>query len=186
MVSFLRVLKPQRAEPTTSDEHNCPICLETFSDRRVEICENGHRMHRECAMRMHFHMTSRCPLCRSMLVCSSCGLQKRNMRCKCFGIPHQPGHGMTMVIFQICLLVSILLVPHKDWTSISLTCTVNFAAMIRHIVTSRPKRYLGASVKKSRLCWLFPISTEIGAEVLCVLLTSFIIGLVYSWCVGHQ
>jgi hypothetical protein len=189
MVSLVRFLlkmcKPQSAE-SASDEQNCPICLETLSDKRAEICENGHRMHRECALQMHFHMTSQCPLCRSMLMCLSCGFKKKNMRCKCSGIPDHPAHGWTMVKYQICLLVAIILVPHKDWTSISLVFIVNFAAMIRQIITSRPMRAPGTRVKGSQLSWLFLILNEIGSEVLCVLFTSFTVALVHSWCVGQK
>jgi hypothetical protein len=176
--------KPQ--QPAT-DEYNCPICLEVFSDRRTEICENGHRIHRECAMQMHFHMKSQCPLCRSMMVCSSCGSKMRNMRCNCSGMPDQPGHGWTMVKYQICLLIAIVLIPHKDTTSISLVCMVNFCAMTRRIMAKQPKRVPGVSVKKQpRPRSAFLIMSEIGEEVIMVLPISFSIVLVYSWCLGQH
>ncbi len=173
------MLRPQHS---ASDESSCPICLETFSDERTETCENGHRMHRGCAMQMHFHMTSHCPLCRSMLVCSACGSKKRNMRCVCSGIPDLPGHGWTMVKYQICLLVAILLMPDRHTFSISLVCIVNFGAMTHCLMKPEQKK----NAFKHRTRSLPLVLKEIGVEVIKVLLISFSISSVYSWCVGHK
>jgi hypothetical protein len=172
------------SRPQPADEHHCPICLEALLDGRTETCENGHRMHRVCAMQMHFHMTSQCPLCRSMLVCSSCGSQKRNMRCNCSGIPKQPAHGWTMVKYQICLLLALLLVPYKDSTSISLVCAVNFGTMIIGLITPEPKKkpINNPPVRSSNS---FLIMKEIGLEVIRELIISSSISTVYSWCVGQ-
>ena len=84
------------------DGVDCPVCLERCSAGPHEVCQNGHTMHRECAMKMSLHMNLRCPLCRSKMVCAYCRSSKNNLWCSCADAGIKPEKAWESIVKRIC------------------------------------------------------------------------------------
>ncbi len=174
---------PTKSLTTLSDGDDCPVCLEKCSAEPQEVCQNGHSMHRECAMTMSFHMKLQCPLCRSSLVCSDCKSGKKSISCNCTSTSSKP-EPVSESIQQICtahLLISIgtFFLPFNP-AALLVVILLNCSLMLHRIVIYQQ---ISDEIKKwSGILRIASKITQIGLDIASVVLVlaAAVVAILYS------
>ena len=111
----------------------CPICLDPCYFDTAELCQNHHAIHRDCARKMLAFMPLRCPLCRSHIVCRTCGASKRRIWCECSSDVWDTMKAIYTT--HTFLAVMIFSLPTKDALLGLSMLLVNAVIMMRRIIS---------------------------------------------------
>lgn len=160
----------------------CPICLEPCKGGEKETCENGHAIHRQCAVKMSCFMQLCCPLCRAKIVCLKCKSRKDQIRCECDCKVNNSQDILKMMktiyFTHFWLTFAILALPMQEVLMGSAFLLLNTVVMIRRIVSMQ--RQAKEIESWSAMCRFGLSITHIGMDLMCIIFSAAIAFLLYS------